>query len=67
MDNHILKEIIYTQNKQLLEKIASDKYHHHEDKQKFIEKYLKKNYAHMNIVKTDPSKKYLKKLIRCVK
>ena len=60
MDNHILKEIIYIQNKQLLEKIAYDKYHHLEDKNDFIEKYLKKNYAHMNIVKTDPSKKYLK-------
>ena len=63
----ILKDILYEQNKELLERIANDKYNHEEDKKKFMEKYLKKNFCHLNIVKSDPTPKYTKKLIRCVK
>jgi len=63
----IIKEVIYEQNKELLERIANDKYNHPEDKQEFMDKYWKKNFAHLNVVKRDPSPKYVKKIIRCVK
>ena len=63
----ILKDIIHMQNKELLERIANDKYNHEEDKEEFMQKYLKKNFAHANIVRSDTTPKYVKKLIRCVK
>jgi hypothetical protein len=63
----ILKEIIYEQNRELLGRIANDKYNHDIDKNEFIGKYLKKNFSHLNVVKRDPTPKYVKKLIRCVK
>jgi len=63
----ILKDIIYMQNKELLERIAEDKYNHPEDKEKFMKKYLKKNFCQPSIVKSDPTPRYVKKLLRCVK
>ena len=63
----ILREVIYEQNKELLERITNDKYNDECDKEEFMKKYLKKNFTHLAIVKNDPSPKYVKKLIRCVK
>lgn len=63
----ILKDVIYMQNKELLERIANDKYNHLEDKENFIKKYLKKNFCQPGIIKSDPTPRYVKKLIRCVK
>ena len=63
----ILREVIYEQNKELLERIANDKYNHECDKEEFMDKYLKKNFTYLNVVKQDPTPKYVKKLIRCVK
>ena len=63
----ILKDVIYMQNKELLERIANDKYNHPEDKGKFMKKYLKKNFCQLGIIKSDPTPRYVKKLIRCVK
>ena len=63
----ILKDIIYMQNEELLKRIADDKYNHPEDKEEFMKKYLKKNFCRPSIVKSDPTPRYVKKLIRCVK
>ena len=63
----IIKEVIYDQNRELLERIANDKYTDQIDKNQFMDKYLKKNFTHLNVVKRDPAPKYVKKLIRCVK
>ena len=35
----ILKEVIHEQNKELLERIANDKYNDDRDKEEFMEKY----------------------------
>ena len=40
----ILRDVIYEQNKDLLERIANDMYIEQEDKEKFIKKYHKKNF-----------------------
>ena len=67
----ILKEIIYEQNKEMLTRIANDKYNHDAEKDKFMKKYLKKNFMHIKVVRKDPTPKYEKSmkrlLIRCVK
>ena len=67
----ILKDVIYEQNKELLTRIANDKYNHEDEKDIFMKKYLKKNFTHNNVVRKDPTPKYEKSmkrlLIRCVK
>lgn len=63
----ILKDIIYMQNEELLKRIANDKYNDPEEKEKFMKKYLKKNFCQPSIIKSDPTPRYVKKLIRCVK
>ena len=67
----ILREVIYEQNKEMLTRIANDKYNHDAEKDKFMKKYLKKNFTHINLVRRDPTPKYEKSmrrlLIRCVK
>ena len=67
----ILKDVIYEQNKEMLTRIANDKYIDDIDKDKFMKKYLKKNFTHINVVRKDPTPKYEKSikrlLIRCVK
>ena len=67
----ILRDVMYEQNKEMLTRIANDKYNHEDDKGEFMEKYLKKNFTHLNVVRKDPTPKYEKSikrlLIRCVK
>jgi len=67
----ILKDVIYEQNKEMLTRIANDKYIDEADKAKFMKKYLKKNFTHINVVRKDPTPKYEKSikrlLIRCVR
>ena len=67
----ILKDVIYEQNKEMLTRIANDKYIDEADKDKFMKKYLKKNFTHINVVRKDPTPKYEKSikrlLIRCVR
>ena len=67
----ILKDVIYEQNKEMLTRIANDKYIDDIDKDKFMKKYLKKNFTHINVVLRDPTPKYEKSmrrlLIRCVR
>ena len=67
----ILKDVIYEQNKELLTRIANDKYNHGDEKDIFMKKYLKKNFTHSKVVRKDPTPKYEKSmkrlLIRCVK
>ena len=63
----ILRDVIYEQNKDLLERIANDMDIEQEDKENFIKKYHKKNFTSLKVVKRDTTSKYVKKLIRCVK
>tara|TARA_B100000686_G_C16790814_1_gene978572 strand:- start:2809 stop:3006 length:198 start_codon:yes stop_codon:yes gene_type:complete len=62
-----LRSIIYDQNKDLLERIADDKYIDEKDKNNFVKKYHKKNFTFLKVTKRDPTPKYIKKLIKCVK
>ena len=67
----ILRDVIYEQNKEILTRIANDKYNDQDEKYKIMKKYLKKNFTHLNVVRKDPTPKYEKSikrlLIRCVK
>ena len=63
----IIRDVIYEQNIDLLERIANDMYIEQEDKEKFIKKYHKKNFTSLKVVKRDTTPNYVKKLIRCVK
>ena len=63
----ILREIIYEQNKELLERIANDKYIEQEDKENFMKKYHKKNFSCFKVNKREIIDKQIKKLIHCVK
>lgn len=63
----ILRDVMYEQNKELLTRIANDKYNDGADKEEFMNKYLKKNFTHLNVVRKDTTHKNIKKLIRCVK
>ena len=63
----ILREIIYEQNLELLQRIANDMYNDEGEKQDFISKYHKKNFSILIPVKKDNTKKYLKTIKYCVK
>ena len=45
----ILRNIIYLQNEELLQRIAKDKYIDMEDREAFLNKYHKKNFTYLNI------------------
>lgn len=66
---NILSRIIHEQNKILLEKIAIDIFSEDEERKKFITKYHKLNYAHLNTIKKDNIESYKKKYEKynCVK
>jgi hypothetical protein len=66
MDN-ILSRFIYEQNKDLLERIAKDKFTTDEERHGFIKKYHKLNYAHLNTVKKDNLESYQKKFARVMR
>ena len=59
---NILSRIIYEQNKDLLKKIADDNFSEEDDKTKFISKYHKLNYAHLNTLKKDDLESYKRSL-----
>mgnify|MGYP003969724933 FL=1 len=63
----IIKEYIYEQNYELLKKIADDKYLDDKDKNKFINKYHKKNYSYFQPVTKDVVIDYTNILIKRVK
>ena len=50
---NILSRVIYEQNKILLMKIADDQFTSDEEKETFVKKYHKLNYAHLNTMKKD--------------
>tara|TARA_B110000285_G_scaffold178888_1_gene201310 strand:+ start:604 stop:810 length:207 start_codon:yes stop_codon:yes gene_type:complete len=64
-----LKNIIYLQNKELLNRIANDNFNDKLERNDFIKKYHKKNFSHLIEVKRDNSKKESIKINRlmCVK
>lgn len=63
----ILKEIIYKQNLELLQRISNDMYIDETEKRKFIKKYHKKNFAILIPIRKDNTKKNLKMIEHCVK
>jgi hypothetical protein len=66
MDN-ILSRFIHEQNKDLLEKIAGDKFTTQEEIDEFVSKYHKLNYSHLNIQKNDDTESYRKKYKRAMR
>ena len=65
--NNILSRFIHEQNKDLLQKIAKDKFTTDEEREAFVNKYHKLNYAHLNTVKKDNLESYQKKYIRVMR
>jgi hypothetical protein len=63
----IIKEYIYEQNHELLQKIANAKYVDDKDKEEFIKKYHKKNFAYFKPVTKDVVPEYTKYLLKRVK
>jgi|TARA_B110000503_G_scaffold51610_1_gene83266 hypothetical protein len=66
MDN-ILSRFIHEQNKDLLEKIAGDKFTTQEEIDEFVSKYHKLNYSHLNTQKNDDTESYRKKYKRAMR
>jgi len=63
----LLQKLIFIQNEELLKRIANDRYKIQGDKDDFIQKYLKKGYTHLNIVKKDQVKVYERKYERVMR
>jgi hypothetical protein len=63
----ILRDIIYIQNFDLLQRIADDMYNEVKDKDIFIQTYHKKNFTFLHQEKKDRVLSYTKKLRKCVK
>lgn len=49
-----INEIIYAQNLELLSRISKDMFDSDENRKDFIEKYHKKNFSFLKIVKKNP-------------
>lgn len=64
---NILSRVIYEQNKMLLMKIADDHFTSDEEKDTFVKKYHKLNYAHLNTMKKDNIESYKKKYSRVMR
>lgn len=64
---NILSRVIYEQNKMLLMKIANDQFTSDEEKDTFVKKYHKLNYAHLNTMKKDNIESYKKKYSRVMR
>jgi len=64
---NILSRVIYEQNKILLMKIADDQFTSDEEKETFVKKYHKLNYAHLNTMKKDNIESYKKKYGRVMR
>ena len=63
----IVRDIIYTQNKELLETIANDMYTSREDKEAFLHKYHKKGFTYLQVTKRDNIEEYKVKIKQRVK
>ena len=59
-----IQTLIYEQNYELLKDIANHKYNCEEDRDKFLNKYHKKNYSRLIICKKNNNKKYEKTILR---
>lgn len=62
-----INDIIYEQNRSLLETIANDLFDSEENKKIFIGKYHKKNFSYLNNVKKNVIPNYIKKFERVVR
>jgi hypothetical protein len=62
----IIQKVLFLQNKDLVTKIAEDMYITQEDKDTFINKYLKKNFCLVREVNKDPIETYARDVIICV-
>ena len=65
--NNILSSFIHEQNRELLERIAKDKFTTDEERDVFVSKYHKLNYAHLNTTKKDKLESYKKKYERVMR
>ena len=57
-----LKQLIYLQNKELLMRISQDKFVSKDEQECFMNKYHKKNFSDIHIIKKDTIKTYEKKI-----
>ena len=63
----ILRDIIYQQNYDLLQKIGNDKFNDDQQKKDFIQKYHKKNFSYMKPITKNIIPQYTKDIYHCVK
>ena len=65
--NNILSRFIHEQNKDLLERIAKDKFTTDEERKGFVSKYHKLNYTYLNTIKKDNVESYQKNYKRVMR
>ena len=63
----LIQKLILNQNRELLERIANDKFTMEEEKTDFINKYHKLGYTHLNMVKKNQSEIQNKKYKRVMR
>jgi hypothetical protein len=63
----IIRDIIYEQNHDLLQKIANDKFNDDQQKIDFIKKYHKKNFSYMKPITKNIIPQYATDIYHCVK
>jgi len=63
----IIRDIIYEQNYDLLQKIANDKFNDDQQKIDFIKKYHKKNFSYMKPITKNIIPQYATDIYHCVK
>ena len=63
----IIRDIIYQQNHDLLQKIANDKFNDDQQKIDFIKKYHKKNFSYMKPITKNIIPQYATDIYHCVK
>jgi hypothetical protein len=63
----IIRDIIYEQNYDLLQKIANDKFNDDQQKIDFIKKYHKKHFSYMKPITKNIIPQYATDIYHCVK
>ena len=63
----LVQKLLFIQNKELLERIANDKFKTDEEKEEFINKYHKAGYTHLNMVNKNQKEIQIKKYKRVMR
>ena len=63
----LVQKLLFIQNKELLERIANDKFKTDEEKEEFINKYHKVGYTHLNMVNKNQIEIQIKKYKRVMR